>query len=329
MPARTETFDDDKARALIPRREAGAHKWGVGGVFFLAGAPQYAGSVALSARAAGRSGAGIVTLAVPRQLMGIVQTITPEATMLPLADTETASGARRAIEAMSERAGRSRAYVIGPGLGDDDSVKGLLSAIFGVAAGSAAAAPALGFSIRRPEGGARAADPDGPRLPAHPMVLDADGLNWLAGQENWPALLKGRQVVLTPHPGELGRLLDQPAEGLTADPVASAVAAAERAGQVVVFKTGHTVVSDGTRTIVAAEAPTALATAGSGDVLAGTIGAFLAQGLAPIDAAALAVHVGSLAALRCAERFGDLGVVASDLPDAIAAVMADLVRSRA
>ena len=92
------------------------------------------------------------------------------------------------------------------------------------------------------------------------------------------------------------------------------------------FKAGHTAVSDGSRTIVAELAPTALATAGSGDVMSGAIGAFLAQGLAPIDAAALAVHVGGRAAARVADRFGDLGVVASDLPDANAEVLAELAR---
>ena len=327
MAVKRETFDSRMARAVLPRREEGAHKWGVGGVFFIAGAPQYAGAVALSARAAGRSGAGIVTLALPRQLMGIVQTIVPEATMLPLADTDSAGGARRATEAMGERAGHSKSYVIGPGLGDDDNVKTLLSAIFGAAAPAAAGGASLGFSVRRPDATSPRGDAQPAGLPDHPIVLDADGLNWLSGQDDWPSLLKGRTMVLTPHPGELSRLMDRPAKELTDDPVAAAVEAAKRSGQVVVFKYGHTVVTDGTRVLVAEEAPTALATAGSGDVLSGSIGALLAQGLAPIDAAALAVYVGARAATKQAGRFGDLGVVASDLPDAIGEALAELGRS--
>ena len=327
MAARTETFDSKMARAVLPRREEGAHKWGVGGVFFLAGAPQYAGAVALSARAAGRSGAGIVTLALPRQLMGIVQTIVPEATMLPLADTDSVASARRAIESMAERAEHSKAYVIGPGLGDDDNVKTLLAAIFGVTAPAASAGPALGFAVRRSDASsARTGETSASDLPDRPMVLDADGLNWLSEQDDWPSLLKNRTVVLTPHPGELSRLMGQPVGDLTKDPVAAAIAAAKRAGQTVVFKYGHTVVTDGSRVLVAESAPTSLATAGSGDVLSGSIGALLAQGLSPTDAAALAVHVGSRAAILCAERFGDLGVVASDLPDAIGQVLAELGR---
>ncbi len=327
MASKTETFDGKMAQAVLPRRDEGAHKWGVGGVFFIAGAPQYAGAVALSARSAGRSGAGIVTLALPRQLMGTIQTIVPEATMLPLADTDTVAGARRAIESMTERAQHSRAYVIGPGLGDDDSVKTLLATIFGVSIHASSASPALGFAVRQPEStSARHGDGSSVELPDRPMVLDADGLNWLSEQDDWPALLKGRTVVLTPHPGELSRLMGQPVEELTKDPVASAIAAAKRAGQVVVFKYGHTVVTDGSRTLVADQAPTSLATAGSGDVLAGSIGAFLAQGLSPLDAAALAVHVGARAAKLRAGQFGDFGVVASDLPDAIAEVLAELGR---
>lgn len=327
MATKTETFDGRMARAVLPHREEGAHKWGVGGVFFLAGAPQYAGSVALGARAAGRSGAGIVTLALPRQLMGIVQTIVPEATMLPLADTDSAAGARRAIESMTERAEHSKAYVIGPGLGDDDNVKTLLAAIFNVTAAAASTSQSLGFSVRKADATAsRTSDASSTELPDWPIVLDADGLNWLSEQDDWPSLLTKRTVVLTPHPGELSLLMGKPVEELTKDPVAAAVAAAKRAGQVVVFKYGHTVVTDGSRVLVAESAPTSLATAGSGDVLAGSIGAFLAQGLPPLDAAALAVYVGSRAAILRAERFGDLGVVASDLPDAIGEILAELGR---
>jgi ADP-dependent NAD(P)H-hydrate dehydratase / NAD(P)H-hydrate epimerase len=326
MSVKPVTFDDKTARGLLPKRAEGAHKWGVGGVFFIAGAPQYVGAVALSARAAGRSGAGIVTLAVPRQIMGALQAIVPEATMLPLGETESASGARRAIESMQERAGKSRAYVIGPGLGDDESVRSLLAAVFGRAAVAATTTAALGFSVRRAETAPATAEHRGPELPDLPMVIDADALNWLAGQDDWPSLLQGRTAVLTPHPGELARLMGEEVDALTADPAAAALRAARKAGQVVVFKYGHTAVSDGTRVVLAQHAPVALATAGSGDVLAGSIGALLAQGLDPMGAATLAVHAGSIAAGRVAERFGDLGVVASDLPDALGEALAALGR---
>ncbi|HEV2527870.1 MAG TPA: ADP/ATP-dependent (S)-NAD(P)H-hydrate dehydratase [Thermomicrobiales bacterium] len=327
MSVKHVTFTEKEARAVLPTRSEGAHKWGVGGVFFIAGAPQYVGAVAMSARSAGRSGAGIVTLAVPRQIMGTIQAIVPEATMLPLGETESSGGARRAIEAMRERAEKSKALVIGPGLGDDENVTSLLAAIFGRSKATTATSAPLGFGGRTTSstsGGS--GDTGGPALPDLPMVLDADALNWLAGQDDWLSLLQNRTAVLTPHPGEMSRLLGEPVDDLTKDPVATARKAARKANQVVVFKYGHTVVSDGTRALVAEHAPTSLATAGSGDVLAGSIGAFLAQGVPALEAAALAVHVGSRAAARRAERFGDLGVVASDLPDAIAEVLAELAK---
>ena len=327
MSVKHVTFDDKAARAVLPRRAEGAHKWGVGGVFFIAGAPQYVGAVAMSAKSAGRSGAGIVTLAVPRQIMGTIQVLVPEATMLPLGETESSAGARRAVEAMRERAEKSKAFVIGPGLGDDENATSLLAALFGRTTATATTAAPLGFAGRTsPATAGSSSDSTGGTLPDRPMVLDADALNWLAGHDDWPALLANRTVVLTPHPGEMSRLLDEPAEELIKDPVATARKAARKAGQVVVFKYGHTVVSDGTRAVVADRAPTSLATAGSGDVLAGSIGAFLAQGLPPVEAAALAVHVGGVAAESVAERFGDLGVVASDLPDAIAEVLSELAK---
>ncbi len=326
MSVKHVTFDEKAARAVLPRRSEGAHKWGVGGVFFVAGAPQYVGAVAMSARAAGRSGAGIVTLAVPRQIMGSIQIIVPEATMLPLGETESSAGARRAIEAMTERAGKSKSFVIGPGLGDDDNVTSLLAAIFGRTKASVASGSPLGFAARTSPAASTTSDLGGTVLPGLPMVLDADALNWLSGQDDWPSLLANRTAVLTPHPGEMSRLIGEPVEELIKDPVATARKAARKAGQVVVFKYGHTVVSDGTRALVAERAPLSLATAGSGDVLAGSIGAFLAQGLPAMEAAALGVYVGGLAAERVAERFGDLGLVATDLPDAIAGVLAGLAK---
>ncbi|HEY7035894.1 MAG TPA: NAD(P)H-hydrate dehydratase, partial [Thermomicrobiales bacterium] len=109
-----------------------------------------------------------------------------------------------------------------------------------------------------------------------------------------------------------------------ADPIAVAKDAATRWGQTVVLKYGYTVATDGTRALVADDAPVSLATAGSGDVFAGTIGAFLAQGLAPLDAAGLALFAGPRAARIVEQRTGTLGLVASDLPMAIAEVLADL-----
>ena len=135
---------------------------------------------------------------------------------------------------------------------------------------------------------------------------------------------KGR-LILTPHPGEMARLLgEDETDAIVADPIGTVEKAAKKFGQTVILKYGYTAASDGDRTVVAEDAPVSLATAGSGDVFAGMIGAFAAQGLEPFDAAALALHVGPRAARRGEQHYGAFGLIASDLPDAIALELATL-----
>lgn len=313
--------DDALARDLLPRRSFGAHKWGVGGVVIVAGSPGYYGAPMLSAMAAGRAGAGIVNLAVPRQLVGAIAIGVPEAAFVPLPETESLTGARRAVETIKERLERAKAIVIGPGLGQDEAVDQLMRAIVG----GGGVQSSIGFGIR----GSNGAGADGEGLltsTERPAVIDADGLNWLAKQDEWWRVLPEGRVVLTPHVGEMARLTGESAEAIAADPLTVAKDAATKWKQVVVLKYGYSIATDGKQSMVAGDAPTSLATAGTGDVLAGTIGAFLAQGLEPLGAAGLALHVGSKAARRVEERFGTLGLVASDLPAAIAEELAALER---
>ncbi|MBA3414138.1 MAG: NAD(P)H-hydrate dehydratase [Chloroflexia bacterium] len=314
------TIDRALVGGLVPRRRLGAHKWGVGGLVVVAGAPGFAGAAVLCALAAGRNGAGIVNVALPRSLSAPVVMAVPEAATVLLSDGEP----RRSVEAIEEKLEQSAAILIGPGLSQDEAAGDLLAAIFGLEA----ARSAIGFGF---ESGGLAASGDGGLLgrAGKPGVLDADALNWLARQPDWPSLLPSGRAVVTPHVGELARLLAASAAELIADPVRTTREAAKAWGQTVVFKHGYTAVSDGARTLVAEDAPLSLATAGSGDVLAGAIAAYLAQGLAPMDAAALAVYVGMKAARRLEERFGTLGVVAGDLPSAMAEVLASLEREGA
>ncbi len=315
------TIDRDYALTVLPRRPFGAHKWGIGGLVIVAGAPGFAGAAILSALAAGRAGAGIMNVAVPRSLAGTVVLHVPEAATLSLPEGE-AAGNRRALELLEKKLEKSAALLVGPGLGEDEAADALMGALFG----GKAARTRIGFGF-----GATTSLDDGSeqgiaQAAGKPMVVDADGLNWLSKQPDWPALLPAGTAILTPHVGEMGRLLGKESAEAIADPVATVRDAAKAWGQTVVLKYGYTAVSDGERTLVAEDAPVSLATAGAGDVLAGTIGAFLAQGLAPIDAGASAVYVGMRAARRVEERVGTLGLVASDLPLAIAEELAALER---
>lgn len=312
----------EHARAMLPKRPFGAHKWQAGGVVVIGGSQTYVGAVALAGMAAQRVGAGVIQLAVPRGIISPLVTLIPEATYIPLAETESSSGARRATSLISERGDQASSFLIGPGLGQDENVSGLLGAFFG--------APekirSIGFGGPT-QNGAKSTRPERDIAVGRggiPLVIDADGLNWLAGQEKWQDLLEPGSAVLTPHPGEMARLLATEVGDIIDDPVGAVREAAQVSHQVVVLKYGFSLVSDGEAVRVAPEAPVSLASAGTGDVLAGTIAAFLAQGLTAVNAASLAVYLGCRAALAIETRTGSLGLVASDLPMAIATEIAKL-----
>lgn len=314
------TIDEAYVRDLLPTRDDLAHKWGVGGVIVVAGSPAYPGAAWLTSRAAGRSGAGIVLLAAGRNVISSIASAIPEVAYIPLPETESSSGARKSAKLIREQLDRSTAMVIGPGLGADEASDNLLSSLFGFGGAAEGAPGRMGFGgngASRRAGDAVAASTIFSESDVN-VVLDADGLNWLARQERWWESVPAQRMVLTPHPGEMARLMDSPVDEVTADPVAAAASAAATWRQTVLLKGGNAVVSNGEITLVADLAASSLATAGSGDVLAGVVGGLLAQTGSLLDSAALAIYVGPRAALRVEDRFGVLGLVASDLPDAIA-----------
>lgn len=310
---------DAWAASIMPRREPGAHKWSVGGLVVLAGSAQYAGAAALCCHAAGRSGAGIVTAAVHRSLAPVLVGLMPDVTVAFLPEGDGSSAARRAAEVIGEKLEKARALVVGPGLGDDEGTGVLLGALFGVTKSRAG----IGFAAG---GDATEASGESVIAAGKPLVIDADGLNWLAQQEAWWERLAQGQAVLTPHAGEMSRLTGADIDAIVADPEAAASGAAAQWGQTVLLKGATTVIAapDGAMTKI--ETPPGLATAGTGDVLSGAIGAFLAQGLSAPDAAALGTFVGCRAAWKLRERLGTLGLLASDLPLAIAEELAVLER---
>jgi NAD(P)H-hydrate epimerase len=324
-----EQFADDAfAERALPERQFGAHKWGVGGLLLIAGGPGYVGAAALAAQSAGRAGAGIVAIATPRGAVSAIAAHVPEAIYVPLAESDLASSSKRTREDLEQRLERCGAVVVGPGLGDDDYAANLLGTLFG----TRSARQSIGLGFQRPpaeESNTSATKGDALLGGKTVSVVDADGLNWLAKQPSWWTTVHAGSLVLTPHVGEMARLTGQSTEDVLADPAGSARAAAAQWRQVVVLKYGFSIATDGESAIVCDDAPLSLATAGSGDVLAGAIGAFIAQGVAPLHAAGLALHIGSRAARRLETRFGVLGVVAGDLPIAMAEVIAGIERKRA
>jgi ADP-dependent NAD(P)H-hydrate dehydratase / NAD(P)H-hydrate epimerase len=298
----------------IPVRDESSHKWQVGGVVIIGGAPGYIGAPALSARSAGRAGAGIVSIAAPRSAVGAIATLVPEATFVPLPEGDARSSAAKGVEAIRERVARSRAIVVGPGLSQDEHATALMSALFGTLRSRSGQMAGFGVAAF-----AAASEPNGGLIGGEiPAVVDADGLNWLAQEPTWWERVQPRTLVLTPHTGEMARLLDIAVEDIRKDPAAAAIEGAARWNQYVLLKGPRAIITDGETTLIGPVTPVSLATAGSGDVLAGALGAFLAQGLSPMDAAALAVVAGADAAKLLEAEYGPNGVIASDLPDALA-----------
>ena len=318
------TFQTEDARKVLPRRAPGAHKWSVGGLLIVAGSPGYVGAAALCAMAAGRAGAGIVRLAVQRSLITPIAAQVPEVGFTILPEGDFGANATRLLDTISTRAEKCAAFVIGPGLGDDDYARDLVAALLGITV--SASHHALGFGIPQPAPESGSTHNSLAAL-GKPILVDADGLNALAKLDQWWNQIPPQSLVLTPHVGELSRLLDVPADDFVHDPAGAALVAAQRFRQVVLLKGTPTLVTDGHRIAEAHDSPTSLATAGTGDILAGTIGALLAQGLTQTDAANLGVYVGARAARRDDHEYRTMGLIASDLPPAIPMELAALETS--
>lgn len=295
-----EWGDDAMAAPLVPDRPLAGHKGSFGGLLVVAGSRRFIGAPTLATTAAYRAGAGLVTLAAPETASRLAGPSLAEQVHLPLPETPDGYAAKEGASAIRDAAADASALVIGPGLGNVGSVRTLLQALL-------LTEPALDV----------------------PAVIDADGLNGLAQSYHWWESLRS-PAVLTPHPGEMSRLLGRSVSSIQDDRVDTARIAAAQWDQVVVLKGAHTVVSapDGRMTISRFANP-ALASAGTGDVLAGIIGGLLAQGLTTYDAARLGVYVHAAAADRVSEWAGVSGLLASDLHGEIPRVVEALRRLRA
>jgi NAD(P)H-hydrate epimerase len=271
----------------MPRREGSSTKFSSGNVFVIGGSRGLTGAPTMAALAAMRAGAGYVTVAAPESLEATFSVRLLEAMMVGLPH-ERGGLTEEAVEPALRAIQRADAVVLGPGLGRTDGAQGFARAMF-------------------------------ERIDV-PLVIDADGLNALAGcfpedlpQRRWP-------TILTPHAGELARLLETDAAWVSAHRLEAAARCADRFGAVTVVKGPDTIVRapDG-RTVVCDTGPPSLATAGTGDVLTGVLGAFLAKGLDPTDAAVAAAVAHGLAARSVVDQ---AGLIASDVVSALPAVLA-------
>jgi hydroxyethylthiazole kinase-like uncharacterized protein yjeF len=307
--------DQAWVRQVLPPRPATAHKGTFGTALVVAGSVNYTGAAWLAGQAAYRSGAGLVTLAVPYPLHAALAGQFPEATWLLLPD-ELGVIAESAVAVVQESLSRATALLVGPGIGLEDTSLHFLDGLLG---STNPQRKALGFAPRVE------ADAPSPQAALPPMVVDADGLKLLSRLKDWPMRLPSL-AVLTPHPGEMAVLTGLEKEELMADRLATAEHFAHKWGHVVVFKGAYTVVAapDGRAAVIPVATP-ALARAGTGDVLAGLIVGLRAQGMPAFEAAAAGALIHAQAGLHAARQLGSTAsVLAGDVLGAIPAQMAAL-----
>lgn len=310
------TLEAASMHVLLPSRPMDAHKGLFGRVLVVAGSLYYTGAPYLAAMGAYRAGAGLVTLASPRTIYPILASKAVETTFLPLPEGERGAIGEEAVRVLSEALDQYQVLVLGCGLGQEDSTVGFVRRLLGA---RDPMQPGIGFLSQLEEAREQLAW----ELP--PLVLDADGLNALASIPEWWKALPPLRAVLTPHPGEMARLLIASREEVLASRIAVAQRAAGTWQQVVVLKGAYTVVAhpDG-RAVVNPMANPVLAVAGTGDVLAGVIGGFIAQGLPLFEAALLGVYVHAAAGDLLRQEWGLAGGLAGELLDYLPQVLAQL-----
>ncbi len=270
-----------EARQLLPSRSLEGHKGTFGHLLVVSGSRGKCGAAVMSAESGLRGGAGLVTLACPQSVQpGIASRLT-EVMTAPQLDND-GELSLLAYDDLLALAADKQALAIGPGLGSGHQVHDLIQRLV--------------------------------RDTSLPVVIDADGLNALCGQLSILHNQRQRQLVLTPHPGEMARLTGLSSDEIQADRFKVCRDFAMQNGVTLVLKGARTLVaSAGGRVCINPTGHAGLASGGMGDVLTGLIGSFLAQGLNAFDAAVLGVYLHGLAADRLLPEFGNAGLLATDV----------------
>ena len=287
----------------LPPRAPDSHKGDFGHAFILGGSRGMAGAAAMAGMACQRSGAGLTTLGVPECVGAVVASFSPAYMVRELVDDHPGVLYWANVFDLAPVEENYHAWAIGPGLGEPELTMELTGRM--------------------------------DRAWRRPLVIDADGLNGLAlYQQRYGVDPEGPPGarVLTPHPGEYARLVEderlaEMAKGTGEQRVQAATLLAQRdpSGQtVVVLKGRHTVIAGPDNYAVNATGNPGMATGGSGDVLTGVIAALIAQGLSPFDAGRLAAHVHGLAGDLAAERHGQASLIATDLIESLPAAFQQL-----
>lgn len=274
----------NQALPPLPERPPEAHKGVFGDVLVVAGSVGMTGAGALCGMAALRAGAGLVTWAIPESLNAIAELLSLEIITLPIPQTGGQAPSIAAREHLTEAARGAKACAIGPGLPVAGETGELMRLVVPETHG--------------------------------PLVVDAGALTAIG--KDWKILRKRKHpTVVTPHPGEMARLVDKTADEVTSRREELAKKYASVSGAVVLLKGKDTLVTDGKEVYINTTGNAGMATAGSGDVLSGLIAGLLAQGMEAFDAAKLGAHLHGLAGDIAAHMMGEHSLIASDILDAL------------
>ncbi len=287
--------EQDLYSLFLPRIRL-SNKGDYGKVLIVAGSPGMTGAAYLAASGALRAGSGLVTVATPRSLNAILEAKLTEAMTLPLPETDAGTLGKQAGEEICRSADRFDLLIIGPGLSRQAETVEMVNKLVG--------------SLNKP------------------MVIDADGLNALADDVG---ILKkaGAPIIVTPHPGEMARLVKCDVSDIMKDRQTVACGFARDFGVTVVLKGASTIVADQEGYVsLNTRGNPGMASGGSGDVLSGIIGSFLGQGMSPLDSARAGVFVHGAAGDRAAVLLGERALIASDIIDSVPAVIEYLVHRK-
>jgi len=271
--------------ARLLRRKINSHKGDFGHIFILAGCARFSGAAVLCAEAAMRCGAGLVTMGIPEGINQAIIKIKPKEVMtLPLGQTKEGTLSLSAYQKIKDFSKKADVLAIGPGLSGNKSTQSLVRKIIKTIDKS--------------------------------MVVDADGLNALAGHLEI-IKKKGQKLILTPHLGEMSRLTNKSAQTIQNNRITIAKQFASRYNLTIILKGHRTIVADSRNIYINKTGNPGMGTAGSGDVLTGMVAALWAQGLEAFEAAKYAAYLHGLAGDLAAQAKTEIGMIASDIIEKI------------
>jgi ADP-dependent NAD(P)H-hydrate dehydratase len=274
----------------LPRRPADGHKGTFGRIAIIAGSPGMSGAACLAGKAALRSGAGLVTVAVPKSIQPIVATFEPSYMTVALSCGDDSRLTTAVAAEILELLASQDAVAIGPGLGQEPASRELVRALIS-------------------------------RVNV-PLILDADALNAVAA--DGLSMVRNAPTIVTPHPGEFSRLTGRSTDEIHSNRQKLSAEYAGQTGTVVVLKGAGTVVTNGVQTCVNSTGNSGMATGGAGDVLTGVITALCGQGIDAYEAAVAGVYAHGLAGDLYVQDRSARGMIASDLLDYLPSAWARL-----